>query len=99
MTIDCDIHPGVPSVKVLLPYMDPYWADAFVQRGMDGFDMASYPPGAPISCRPDWRLERAKPGTSLAQLHDNLGALELQLDDELLAEIQAVHRRTPNPAP
>lgn len=37
--------------------------------------------------------------TSLAQLHDNLGALELQLDDELLAEIQAVHRRTPNPAP
>lgn len=37
--------------------------------------------------------------TSLAQLHANLGALELQLDDELLAEIQAVHRRTPNPAP
>ncbi|MBA1321692.1 NADP(H)-dependent aldo-keto reductase [Pseudomonas plecoglossicida] len=37
--------------------------------------------------------------TSLAQLHDNLGALELELDDELLAEIQAVHRRTPNPAP
>ena len=66
--IDCDIHPGVPSVKVLLPYMDPYWADAFVQRGMDGFDMASYPPGAPISCRPDWRLEKGKPGTSLAQL-------------------------------
>ena len=26
-------------------------------------------------------------------------ALELQLDDDLLAEIQAVHRRTPNPAP
>ena len=66
--IDCDIHPGVPSVRVLLPYMDAHWADAFVQRGMDGFDMASYPPGAPITCRPDWRLEKAKPGTSLAQL-------------------------------
>lgn len=37
--------------------------------------------------------------TTLLQLQENLGALDLQLDDELLAEIQAVHRRIPNPAP
>jgi len=66
--IDCDIHPGVPGIKALLPYMNTYWADAFVQRGMDGFDMASYPPGAPIACRPDWRPPVGKPGTDLAQL-------------------------------
>lgn len=66
--IDCDIHPGIPSVKALLPYMDAYWADAFVQRGMDGFDLASYPPGSPIACRPDWRRPGQKPGIDLAQL-------------------------------
>ena len=45
--IDCDIHPGVPGIGTLLPYMDEHWRDAFVLRGMDGFDLASYPPGAP----------------------------------------------------
>jgi len=68
MRIDCDIHPGVPGIKALLPYMDAHWADAFVQRGMDGFDMASYPPGSPIACRPDWRIPGTRPGTSLAQM-------------------------------
>ncbi len=63
--IDCDIHPGVPGIKPLLPYMTPHWQDAFVLRGMDGFDMASYPPNAPITCRPDWRPARGKPGTDI----------------------------------
>ena len=66
--IDCDIHPGVPGIKALLPYMDAYWQDAFVQRGMDGFDMASYPPGAPIACRADWRPAQGKPGTDIGML-------------------------------
>jgi len=35
----------------------------------------------------------------LLQLQENLGALEVQLSDEVLAEIQAVHRRIPNPSP
>ena len=25
--IDCDIHPGVPDIKALLPYMNDYWRD------------------------------------------------------------------------
>ena len=66
--IDCDIHPGVPGIKPLLPYMDEYWQDSFVQRGQDNFDLASYPPGAPISCRPDWRPKSGKPGTDFSQL-------------------------------
>jgi len=37
--------------------------------------------------------------TSLAQLRENLGALELVLSDEIKAQIQAVHQRVPNPAP
>ena len=54
--IDCDIHPGVPDIHALLRYMEPFWQDSFVQRGLDGFDMMSYPLNAPITCRPDWRV-------------------------------------------
>lgn len=67
--IDCDIHPSVPDLTSLLPYMNEFWQEAFVMRGLDGFDLQSYPPGAPISCRPDWRppreVNRGKPGVSL----------------------------------
>jgi predicted TIM-barrel fold metal-dependent hydrolase len=66
--IDCDLHPGVPGIKTLLPYMDDHWQHAFELRGMDNFDLASYPPGAPISCRPDWRSSTGKPGTDFGQL-------------------------------
>lgn len=64
----CDIHPGVPGIKALLPYMSEHWQAAFVQRGMDGFDLAAYPIGAPIACRPDWRLPGKRPGADLAQM-------------------------------
>lgn len=63
--IDCDIHPGVPDIKALLPYMDDFWRHSFVDRGLDGFDMMSYPLGAPITCRPDWRVVGERPGSSL----------------------------------
>jgi len=74
--IDCDIHPSVPGVKALLPYMDPVWQEAFLLRGIDGLDMQSYPPGAPITCRPDWREAGIKPGT-------DLGAMQRQSLDPL----------------
>jgi predicted TIM-barrel fold metal-dependent hydrolase len=64
-TIDCDIHPAVPGIKALLPYMTPFWQDSFVQRGIDGLELQSYPPGAPITARPDWRPERGGAGASL----------------------------------
>src|SRR6201986_2256630 len=65
MTIDCDIHPGVPDIKALLPYMNDFWRTSFVDRGIDGFDMMSYPLNAPITCRPDWRVKGQRPGASL----------------------------------
>jgi predicted TIM-barrel fold metal-dependent hydrolase len=63
--IDCDIHPGVPDIKALLPYMNEFWQESFVARGIDGFDMMSYPLNAPITCRPDWRVKGQRPGASL----------------------------------
>jgi predicted TIM-barrel fold metal-dependent hydrolase len=68
-TIDCDIHPALPGTAALLPYLDTYWRDQFVSRGIDGIELASYPPNAPMSCRPDWRPAAGKkPGTDLALL-------------------------------
>ena len=64
-TIDCDIHPGVPDIKTLLPYMNEFWQESFVARGIDGFDMMSYPLNAPITCRPDWRVKGQRPGATL----------------------------------
>lgn len=37
--------------------------------------------------------------TTLVQLNENLGSLDVELSEELLAEINAIHARTPNPAP
>ena len=37
--------------------------------------------------------------TSLVQLRDNLSAINVSLSPEILARIEAVHQRVPNPAP
>src|SRR6201992_4413017 len=66
--IDCDIHPGVPDLKALLPYMSEFWRESFIDRGIDGFDMMSYPLNAPITCRPDWRVKGERPGASLDRM-------------------------------
>jgi predicted TIM-barrel fold metal-dependent hydrolase len=66
--IDCDVHVTVPGMKSLLPYMSLAWQQMITSRGTDGLELASYPPGAPLSCRPDWRPASAKPGTDLSLL-------------------------------
>jgi len=78
--IDCDIHPGVPEIKALLPYMNDFWQESFVARGLDGFDMMSYPLGSPITCRPDWRVKGERPGSSLTGMQrDALDAFDISL--------------------
>ncbi|TBU73512.1 NADP(H)-dependent aldo-keto reductase [Phytopseudomonas daroniae] len=37
--------------------------------------------------------------TTLEQLRSNLASVELQLDDDLLTALEAIHRNQPNPAP
>lgn len=70
--IDCDVHPGIPSTKVLLPFMDEYWRDHFVSRAIDGLELSSYPPDAPLTCRPDWRPAKGKPGSDLALMRSHV---------------------------
>ena len=62
--IDCDIHPAVPGLKSLLPYLADHWRDSVVQRGLQDRSIA-YPANAPLTSRPDWRPESGKPGSDL----------------------------------
>ena len=66
--IDCDVHPAVPGMKALLPYFDSHWQEVIDARGVDGLDLAYYPPNAPVSARPDWRVAGRKPGSTLADM-------------------------------
>jgi hypothetical protein len=65
--IDCDLHPAMPSVAALLPYLDEYWRDQLVNRHIDkySFILTSYPPHAPLSARPDWRQASGLPAGDL----------------------------------
>jgi uncharacterized protein len=68
--IDCDIHPAVPTTRALLPYLDPYWREHILRRGLEreNLELSAYPSTAPINGRPDWRLPSGPPGSSLAAL-------------------------------
>ena len=63
--IDCDIHPTVPSLDALLPYMNEHWKDTIVQRGVHELETISYPKNAPLTVRPDWRLEKGVPAANV----------------------------------
>lgn len=66
--IDCDVHPAVPGMAALLPYLDAYWREQVTIRGIDGLDLASFPHRVPAHGRADWRPETGKPGSDLALL-------------------------------
>ncbi len=70
--IDCDVHPNVPGLKTLLPYMEPYWADTLVQRGMHELDSISYPNNSPLTARADWRPVSGKAATSVETMQAEL---------------------------
>ena len=66
--IDCDVHPQVPGMGALLPYLDPFWRESVEARGIDSLDSISYPPGAPLSARADFRDPTGRADTTLGAL-------------------------------
>lgn len=66
--IDCDIHPAVPGIAALTPFLEPYWREQVLVRGTDGLDLSSFPLDAPDAARADWRRPGQKPGTDLDSL-------------------------------
>jgi predicted TIM-barrel fold metal-dependent hydrolase len=76
--IDCDLHPPLPGVTALLPFLDDYWRDQITSRHIDKlpFQLSSYPSNSPFSTRPDWRpAPGQKPGPEPVRAHvlDPLG--------------------------
>jgi predicted TIM-barrel fold metal-dependent hydrolase len=75
--IDCDVHPQVPNLKALFPYLEPYWRDSFTERGIPGFESNTYPPDVPLSVRADFK-GKDHPATDVtrltAQVFDRLKA-------------------------
>lgn len=76
--IDCDIHPTVPGVKALAPYLDDFWRDSVEARGITSLDSISYPPNAPLTARPDWRAKNGLAAADVTEVQrhvfDGLGA-------------------------
>ena len=66
--VDCDVHPSVPSLQALLPYLEEHWREIVTTRGMDELNSISYPAGSPLTTRPDWRPASGKPAATLAQV-------------------------------
>lgn len=66
--IDCDVHPAVPGIESLVPYLDAHWGDAVVQRGLHDLEPTGYPLNAPLTARPDWRPAKGKAGGDPATL-------------------------------
>ena len=68
--IDCDLHPAVPDTKVLLPYFNDYWRENIISRGIERHSLAltSFPTNAPMSSRPDWRIQGKKAGSDFETL-------------------------------
>ena len=68
--IDCDLHPAVPDVAALMPYLDDFWREHLSERYIDHapFVLASYATNLPQSARADWRPREGVPGADLAAL-------------------------------
>jgi uncharacterized protein len=68
--IDCDLHPAVPDIAALKPYLDDFWREHLAERYIDRapFILASFAPSLPQSARPDWRPDKGVPGADLDAL-------------------------------
>ena len=64
--IDCDVHPTVPGMMALLPYLDPHWQEQVTDRGILSLDSIAYPPNLDFTVRRDLRAK----GLDLAGMQD-----------------------------
>jgi predicted TIM-barrel fold metal-dependent hydrolase len=90
-------------MRALLPYLDEYWHEQVLNRGLDrtDFSLTSYPPNSPLMCRPDWRSDgglaalRSQAldsfGTSIAICNTLHGAIALHTEDMAAAFCRAVN--------
>ena len=85
--VDCDVHPTLSDIKLLLPHLEEYWRDSVEERGIGSLESSSYPPNAPLTARPDWRGKNGYAATSAQEL----SAQVLDKWDKSHAPISANH--------
>src|SRR5947209_4642160 len=66
--IDCDVHPTVPDMKALLPYLDDFWRETVEERGINSLETVTYPPNAPLTARAQWRDQNGRAATAASEL-------------------------------
>jgi predicted TIM-barrel fold metal-dependent hydrolase len=66
--IDCDVHPGPAAIADLLPFLEEYWRESVVERGIPSLEPNTYPPRASLSARPGCRGETGLPEASIQRL-------------------------------
>jgi len=66
--IDCDVHPIVPNIATLMPYLDDHWRETVVRRGIEDLTTIAYPTRNPLSFRQDWRDETGRTATDVVTL-------------------------------
>lgn len=72
--IDCDVHPQVPGMKALLPWLDENWREQVLDRGILSLDSISYPPNSPLTIREDLRQSASGYDGLAATVFDRWGA-------------------------
>jgi uncharacterized protein len=75
-SIDCDVHPSVPGMPALMPYLEDFWRDCVEDRGITSLESIAYPPNAPISARSDFRAMAGGKGVATT-----VGELQAQVFD------------------
>jgi uncharacterized protein len=75
-SIDCDVHPRVPGMRALMPYLEDFWRDCVEDRGITSLEGICYPPNAPISARSDFRAVESGAGVATT-----VGELQAQVFD------------------
>ncbi|MFB6453365.1 amidohydrolase family protein [Bradyrhizobium tunisiense] len=72
--IDCDVHIPLPDTRALLPYFGEHWREQITSRGIDSdnHELSSYPPNAPLTCRPDWRPQEGHSGIDFEKLREHV---------------------------
>jgi predicted TIM-barrel fold metal-dependent hydrolase len=66
--IDCDVHPTLPDMKALLPYLDDFWRETVEERGINSLETVTYPPNAPLTARPEWRGKNGRAAMAASEL-------------------------------
>jgi uncharacterized protein len=66
--IDCDLHPAVPGLAVLMPYLDEMWRETVTRRGIDELNTIAYPANSPLTARADWRHPTGRPASTLQRV-------------------------------